>query len=237
MRVAALDQSISSVLDDTAARLLAEAEVDRPPVDALDLAARLGVEVLFDAGQAGRARHKRLAGRSVILLKPGDRPERMQWAAAHELGEVVAHRVFERLDLDEAELRPELREQTASLLAARLLLPLDWFADDARLLDGDVPALKNVYSTASHELVAWRLLDLPQESTVTVFDHGRLTRRRSNGERPPPRLAPEECAVWQETHRTGRPCERWARGLRVRCWAIHEPQWKREILRTSRDES
>jgi hypothetical protein len=221
------------VLDDVAAELLDRTGIDRPPVDALLLAARLGVEVVFDARQTGRARHKRLGGRSVILLKPGERPERTQWAAAHELGEVVAHRVFERLDLDGGEPRPDLREQTASLLATRLLLRFDWFADDARLLADDVPALKNVYSTASHELIALRLLDLPEPCTITIFDHARVTRRRSNGARRPPPLLPLECAVWQETHRTGRPGERSDGELRVRCWPVHEPEWKREILRTT----
>jgi hypothetical protein len=95
-----------------------------------------------------------------------------------------------------------------------------------------VPALKAVYATASHELIAWRLLDLPRESTVTIFDHGRITRRRSNdGRRPPPPI-PLECAVWQETHRTGRAGAEWCDGLLVRCWPVHEPGWKREILRT-----
>lgn len=230
-----IEAEISHVLDGLAAELLAEAGMTHPPVDACLLAARLGVEILLDDAQTGRARHKRLAGRPVILLKPDERPERLQWAAAHELGEVIACRVFERLQVDDGGVQPELREQSASLLAARLLLPFDWFADDVRRVDGDLPALKAIYRTASHELVAWRLLDLPVESTVTVFDHGRMTRRRSNGGRRPPSLTPPECAVWQETHRTGDPHEQRRGDVRVRCWPIHEPDWKREILRTVLD--
>jgi Zn-dependent peptidase ImmA (M78 family) len=228
---AVLADKVSGILDEVAAELLEQAGVDRAPVDACQVARRLGVEILLDDSQAGRARHKRLAGRAVILLKPDDRPERLQWAAAHELGEVVAHRVFERLNAAPGDMRPELREQTASLLATRLLLPIDWFADDARRSDGDLPTLKAIYRTASHELVAWRLLDLPRESTVTIFDHGRVTRRRSNDGRRPPPLIPQECAVWQGTHFTGRPREERLENLRVRFWPIHEPGWKREILR------
>ena len=227
-----IDAEVAHVLDGLAAELLAEAGMMRPPVDACVLAQRLGVEILLDGAQAGRARHKRLAGRPLILLKPDARPERLQWAAAHELGEVVAHRLFDRLNVDDADAQPALREQSASLLATRLLLPFDWFAGDVRRLDGDLPALKAIYATASHELIAWRLLDLPVESTVTVFDHGRITRRRSNGGRRPASLLPVECAVWQEAHRTGRASEQRAGEVRVRCWPVHEPDWKREILRT-----
>ena len=230
-----IDDAVSQMLDGLAAEVLASAEIGRPPVDAFLVAQRLGVEILLDDAQAGRARHKRLAGRPVILLRPDERPERLQWAAAHELGEVIAHRVFERLDMDESDVQPALREQSANLLATRLLLPFGWFTDDVRRVDGDLPTLKAIYRTASHELLAWRLLDLPVESTVTVFDHGRITRRRSNGGRRPSSLTPPECAVWQETHRTGDPHEQRHGEVRIRCWPIHEPGWKREILQAVLD--
>ncbi|MBW3542569.1 MAG: ImmA/IrrE family metallo-endopeptidase [Planctomycetes bacterium] len=231
MATSCLTRDWCRALDEVAEELLESAAVPHPPVDILQLAARLGVTVAFDAAQMGRGRHKRVGGAAVILLRPDERPERVQWAAAHELGEAAAHRVFERVG-DVEEPSPNLREQVANLLASRLLLPRRCFFDDARFLEGDVLQLKVAYSTASHELIALRLLDFAEDSTVTIFDHGRITRRRSAAGGSPP-LAPAECLVWQEVHSGGRPIEHHDDELRVQGWPIHEPGWKREILRTT----
>jgi hypothetical protein len=49
-------------------------------------------------------------------------------------------------------------------------------------------------------------------------------------------MLPEESAVWRDSHVTGLPAEEGLdaeTGLSlVRCWPIHEPGWKREILRS-----
>jgi hypothetical protein len=49
-------------------------------------------------------------------------------------------------------------------------------------------------------------------------------------------LLREEKAVWQDVHQSGIPaCETLdaETGLEaVRCWPIHEPGWKREIIRS-----
>ena len=220
-----------SALDEVAAEILRQAGVNSPPVDVLLLAERLQIPVVFDAGQPGRARHKRLGGASSIFLKPDERPERLQWAAAHELGEVVAHQVAARAGA-EGGLSPGLREQIANQIASRLLLPRAWFVADAQGLGGDVLELKSVYGTASHELIAWRLLDLPEPSIVTIFDHGRVTRRRSNLDGQSPPLSPMERACWRQVHQSGKPLERSIGAVRVQGWPVHEPQWKREILRS-----
>jgi len=223
----------NQALDEVAAALLDRAEMTGPPVDTLELAERLSIIVAFDSTQRARGRHKTLTGRASIFLKPDERPERLQWAAAHELGEVVAWRVFDRVPLPDGEVPSRLREQVANLLASRLLLPSRWFGDDARRLRGDLLELKRVYRTASHELIAYRMLDLPEQTIVSVFDHGRLTRRRSNGYGKPPRLQPVERDCWAEVHRSNRPVEMQERGLTVQGWPIHEPGWQREILRTT----
>jgi hypothetical protein len=49
-------------------------------------------------------------------------------------------------------------------------------------------------------------------------------------------MLPQEKAVWRESHATGLTVEATLdadAGLGcVQCWAIHEPGWKREILRS-----
>ena len=223
----------SDAIDHVAEGLLTQGDINRPPVDVLELARRIGIDVVFDRRQRVRGRHKKLAGRSSIFLRPDERPERLQWAAAHELGEVVAYRVFERVSLPAEETPPRLREDVANLLASRLLLPSRWFVADARRVDVDLLQLKQLYRTASHELIAYRLLDLDERSVITVFDQGRQTRRLGNREGKPPRLQPVERDCWAEVHRLNRPVEMSAGGLAVRGWPVHENGWKREVMRTT----
>lgn len=218
---------------EVARALLEDCGIVAPPVDAWCVARVLGLRVAFDAQQQGRGRLKRIGGRTAILVRPDDRPEREQWALAHEIGEAVAHRVFERLEVDPRDAPPQRREQVANAMASSLLLPDDWFLPDAAALDGDVLRLKAIYSTTSHELILMNLLRLPQLSLVSVFDQGRLTRRRGNGELSPPPLLPLERMVWRHVQASGQPAEAQGSGVRVQGWPVHEPGWRRELLRTT----
>jgi hypothetical protein len=175
-------------------------------------------------------------GQGTIVVGEAERPERQQWAVAHEIGESVAYRVFERLGVALDEVLPTAREQVANRLASCLLLPRRWFAVDGRELDWDLIALKDRYATASHELIARRMLEMRPPVVITVCDQGRVHWRRSNVTARPPSMLPGEKAVWRDVHETGFPAEETLdseTGLSgVRCWPIHEPGWKREILRS-----
>ena len=122
-------EELIAVLETVALDLLAEAGIEQPPIDALRLAGALSITVALDERQLGRARFVRLAGhrgeqsRPTILLRPDPRPERRQWAVAHEIGEHAAWRVFEALGVDPRETTPLAREEVANHLANRLLLP------------------------------------------------------------------------------------------------------------------
>lgn len=231
-------EQLEAGLDAAAAEVLARAGVERPPVDAFAVAECLGVALAWDERQEGRGRYVRLSSRgarpprATILLRPDPRREREQWALAHEIGEHVAPRVFRLLGVDPAETGPAAREVLANQLARRLLLPTAWFEAAGRACGWDLVRLKARFATASHELVARRMLDLRPSTIVSIFDHGRLSFRRSNlpGRVPPPTAA--EMACWRAVHRRNRP-RRLSDGLRiVRGWPIHEDGWKREILRT-----
>ena len=115
-------------------------------------------------------------------------------------------------------------------------MPRRWFAADGRELDWDLLELKERYSTASHELIARRMLELRPPIVITVCDQGRVHWRRSNITARPPDLLPEERAVWRDAHQTGLPaCDTLdaESGLEaVRCWPVHELGWKREIIRS-----
>jgi hypothetical protein len=230
-------EELAAGLDAVALELLAAAGVDRPPVDAFVLAKRLGITVAVDDGQHGRARYVRLDGRRparsrpTILLRSDPRRERRHWAVAHEIGEYAAHRVFARWGVDAREVVPRAREEVANCLAGRLLLPTAWFLADAAAGGWDLAALKARYATASHELIARRMLECPPPVIVTIFDHRAVSFRRSNvpGRVPPPSTA--EMACWRVVHDAARTARIDDGPRTVQGWPVHEPEWKREILR------
>lgn len=232
-------EEFASALDLVAADVLATLDDDAPPIDALALARALRLAIAWDDRQLGRGRIVRLGStggakqHGSILLRPEPRPERVQWAVAHEIGETCAFAVFDRLGVDPREAPPAARENVANHLAGRLLLPRDAFGTDGRETDWDLLALKSRYSTASHELIARRMLDFSPPITITIFDHGRRTLRRGNRARRTPPLVPNELSAWRTTHDESRPVIVEDSGCRVQAWPIHEPDWRGEILRTA----
>jgi hypothetical protein len=238
------EEEFAAALDATAAEVLWEVGVAEPPVDALAVADGLDLVVARDYAMPCRGRYVRLAeynagtsgGQGTIILGAAERPEREHWAVAHEIGESVAYRVFERLGVAFQEALPATREVVANRFAGALLLPRRWFAADGRDSDWDLFALKERYDTASHELIARRMLEMRPAIVITICDLGRVHWRRSNVSARPPAMLPEEVAAWQEAHETGLvACEQLdaETGLEsVHCWPIHEPDWQREILRS-----
>jgi Zn-dependent peptidase ImmA (M78 family) len=236
------DDEFAAALDACAAEVIWEAGVYEPPIDALAVADGLGLVVARDFTMSCRARFVNLtasegtrgSGQGTIVVGEAERPERQQWAVAHEVGESVAYRVFDRLGIAYDEALPTAREQVANRLANCLLLPRRWFAVDGRELNWDLLALKSRYATASHELIARRMLEMRPSVVITVCDLGRVHWRRSSVTARPPAMLPEETSIWQQVRETGVPAEELLdaeTGLySVRCWPIHEPGWKREIL-------
>lgn len=117
-----------------------------------------------------------------------------------------------------------------------MLLPTAWFAADGAAAAWELTALKARYDTASHELIARRMLECRPAIIISVFDHSRISWRKSNlpGRVPPPSEAELDC--WHGVH-TGSPRAESRDGPKlIRAWPIHEDGWKREILRTEIDE-
>lgn len=229
---------VSAGLDAVVEQVLEEAGLNSPPVDAEAVAQALGITVATSEHQEERGRyvrlraHRRHSPQATAVLRSEPRPERRHWALAHEIGEHVAPRVFAHLGVDAREVMPNAREALANRLAGRLLLPTPWFAIDAPALDWDLLALKNRYATASHELIARRMLEMPTPAIITIFDQSRLHFRRANVPGRVPPLSPVEKQCWQEAHNQNRPYESADGTCRIQAWPVHEEGWKREILRT-----
>ena len=245
-------EQFATTVEAVAVEVLAEVEWTGPPVDALAIAKRLGLLVARDSKMDVRARFVRLnpmgrgplgecgasrTGRGTIMLADEPRPERRQWAVAHEVGEAIAHRVFVQLGVPLVEIPPAGRERVANQLASCLLLPRDWLASDGEAVAWDLPELKRIYSTASHELIARRMLEMTPPVMVTLFDQGALQWRRSNTGQRPPALTDEEASVCRSAFESGQATDYEESELpegisQIRCWPVHEPGWRREILRT-----
>jgi hypothetical protein len=236
-------EQIRDAVEAVARETLAEAGVDGPPVDALTVARRLGLIVARDDHAPDvRARFVRLGGGSVegqptILVADDPRPERRQWAIAHEVGEHRSHRVFAKLGLDARDADPAAREAVANRLAGCLLLPREWLLSDGGSVDWDLFELKACYATVSHEMIARRMLEMPPAVIITLWDQGRQVWRRGNMAGRTPPLTAAEGAARRAAHDLGRraqcdPAELPEGVEDVRAWPIHEPDWKREIIRT-----
>jgi Zn-dependent peptidase ImmA (M78 family) len=213
--------------------LLRAANVTEPPVDTIQLAQRhLGMIVCLDRRQSQRGRAQRADGRRQIFLKPEPNEERHQWTVAHEIGEHLKAKLLAHLGIEPGEVKPMSGESLANLFAHRLLVPTRWLAADAPELDYDILELKRRYRTSSHEVIALRLLDLPEPAIITIIDNEHIYRRRSNAWRVRKQLEPVEERCQRYVHHYSRPRVLREDGWTVHGWPVHQADWKREILRS-----
>jgi Zn-dependent peptidase ImmA (M78 family) len=226
-------EEIISAMDRLIEELLSEAHIVSPPVDAIALAQRhFGMEICLDGRQQQRGRAQRAAGKKQIYLRPEPTEERHQWTVAHEIGEHLKVRLLEELRWPAEETRPMTGESLANLFANHLLVPSRWITADVRELGFDLLQLKERYRTSSHEVLAWRFLDLPQPCIVTIIDNDRIARRKSNAWPTRRRLEPAEEKCQREVRRTDEPHCVAENGWTVQGWPVHQASWQREILRS-----
>ena len=226
-------EEVHETVDRVVEELLEAAGVQGPLVDAIKIAQRhLGMIVCLDRRQQQRGRAQRAGGRRQIFLRPEPSEERHQWTVAHEIGEHFKTTLLQRLGLEPERTGAMSGESLANLFAHRLLVPTRWYATDAPACGYDLLELKKRYSTSSHEVLALRLLDLPEPCIITIVDNDRVHRRRSNAFRVKKQLEPAELQCQRQVSRTGRPQVVRAGGWTVQGWPVHQDDWKREVLRS-----
>jgi hypothetical protein len=227
-------EEVTATVDRLVEALLEKAGLEVPPVDAIALAQKhLGMVVCLDARQPQRGRAQRAGGRAQIYLRPEPTEERHQWTVAHEIGEHMKVNLLERLSIAPEQTRVMTGESLANLFASRLLVPSRWLAGDAPATGYDLLALKDRYRTASHEVIAWRLLDLAEPCIITIVDNDHITRRRSNSWPVRARLLePIEQQCQRSVRKHNRPRVLREGSWTVQGWPIHQAEWKREILRS-----
>jgi Zn-dependent peptidase ImmA (M78 family) len=229
-------EDIASHIDHAVEELLAAADLRGPAVDAIALAqAHLGMIVSVDRGEQ-RSRTQRGQDRHHILLRPEQSTESQQWTTAHAIGEFLKPDLLTRLGLAPEQSRAFRGESLANQFAQRLLVPTFWLVDEVRACDHDLLELKQRFRTASHEVVASRLLDLPDPCIITIIDNDHIHRRRSNAWRVRKELAGPEREVQRYVSQYSRPQSVREAGWNVQGWPIHQIDWKREILRSVVDD-
>ncbi len=229
---------VLAAIDAEVEGLLEAAALKKPPVDAIALAQEhLGMVVCLDREQKQRGRAQRVRGQRQIYLRPEPTVERHQWTVAHEIGEHFKTELLVRLHIAPEDTRAMSGESLANLFAYHLLVPTRWFRADAPACNYDLLELKERYQTSSHEVIAWRFLDLPAPCIVTVIDNERITRRRSNAWPTKRELHPVEEKCRQYVHEHSKPHELRAQSWTVHGWPVHQLGWKREILRSEVDDA
>jgi Zn-dependent peptidase ImmA (M78 family) len=227
-------EEVVAVLDQIVRELLDQAGTSGPPIDAIALAQKhLGMTVSLDSRQQQRGRVQRAGKKPQIFLRPEPTEERHQWSVAHEIAHHFKSQIHERLNLDADEAKALTGESLANLFSSRLLVPTLWFRHDADELGYDLLELKKRYSTASHQVIALRFLDLVPPTVVTIIDNDEIHRRKSNGPRfKAKELEPAEKKCWEAVKREGKPVTVSEAAWTVQGWPIHQADWKREILRS-----
>ena len=215
-------EEVVNAIDRLVEELLRKARLEQPPVNVIALAQNhLDMEVCLDHRQEQRGRAQRSAGKKRIYLRPEPKEERHQWTVAHEIGEHFKVELLRRLGLPAEETRAMTGESLANLFAYHLLVPGCWFADNVRSLDHDLLQLKERYRTSSHEVIAWRFLDLPEPCIVTIVDNGRIARRRGNACATRRQLEPAETKCQRYVHEHNRPQKVQEDSWTVQGWPIH----------------
>lgn len=132
------------------------------PVDAFELAALLGVELVAWAKPDGRCD----VARGAVWFPGGARLVRQHGVIAHELGHWLLHRAGE----------DHTQEWAARYLAGALLLPRVPFLRDVRATGWDLHALQARHPNASAEMIVVRMTQV-SDACAWVWDDGAVKRR------------------------------------------------------------
>ena len=163
----------------------------RPPVCPYAIAANMGYtvhEVAPSGGHVARARNVAPPGLPeewIIEVDPNAYYPRRNFQLAHELIEIgFSDRVGET----------RKAESLFDTGASELLMPSEMFRDAIRDVGIDLDALRSLFSTASAEAVALRLL-AEVTAVITIVDNGVLRRRVGSVRHPKAPLPFEMSAI------------------------------------------
>jgi hypothetical protein len=220
-------EGVSELLDKLVEKLLAECGIDRPPVEPKKIADALGLVYDETELEGRRGQSYRRFGRQHVEIHRKDRPERKNFALAHEIMELELKKVLED---------PRESHRWANLGASFLLMPTPWVRDHCLRTGFDLVKLRKVFTTASWEVIALRTLNF-SESIITIVDDDRVTRRKSSYPfYVSKKLSDEEKHVVLDVLQTKKVQKQHFPSCEVTAYPVFEKERKRVILRTVLDE-
>lgn len=231
-------EDLFDAIDRLLVQLLERAGVDGPPVDALRLAEEhLGIPVEYAAPEDesdGRPPRRRQS--TGIVLSPHMTDEQRQTAAARAVAGSLLPDLFRKLDVTPEFENKQVLAQFRGLIVNRLLVPTRMLRTAQRACKSDVAALKEVFGTASMEVIALRLLDLDSPCVISVLDDGVVAVRRGNAMAVNKKLlaAEEQCA--RRVMELDLPHQVRGGGWTVQGWPVPYRPFRRVVLRAVPDD-
>ncbi|MDY3554089.1 hypothetical protein R5W24_003206 [Gemmata sp. JC717] len=178
-------EELVEIVDRLVAGLIERAGVTAGPVNALHLAEyHLGIPVEFvepaeDDGSGRRRPRSRPAGNGITLTTDMSE-EAQQRGAAGGIANLLIPDIMHKLGIPAGAEGKPFVTHVRGLIVPRVLIPTRLLRAALRDCKYDVPALHRVFSTASMEMVALRLLDLDSPCVIAIVDDGVVATRRGN---------------------------------------------------------
>ncbi|HHT9126285.1 MAG TPA: ImmA/IrrE family metallo-endopeptidase [Candidatus Brocadiia bacterium] len=245
-----LPHNYIDIIEEEVSKILEICFIEYPPVDAFLVAEKLNYEIGIDEELKTRGYKRRRWGKDEIIVNSPNKSERKHFTIAHEIAEhrLAGHATGGFAGADK--LTGEDLEKACNAMASSLLMPAQWFEMDAKTHNFDLLELKKIYSTASHEAIAYRML-LFSECIISIFDNGKATVRKSsiNNLHLGEHIHPIEVKCFQKVSDSGEPFTVSGDNVRVQGWPVFKlakriggsasyfggNDWKRVILRTEMD--
>lgn len=178
-------EELVEVVDRLVAGLIERAGVTAGPVNALDIAEHhLGIPVEFvepaEEDDSGRRRPRSRPAGSGITLTTDMSEEAQQRGAAAGIANLLMPEIMHKLSVPMGSEGKPFVTHVRGMVVPRVLVPTRLLRAALRDCKYDVPALQRVFSTASQEMVALRLLDLDAPCVIAIVDDGVVATRRAN---------------------------------------------------------
>jgi hypothetical protein len=220
--------------------LLERAGVEEPPVDALHIAEEhLGipveeVEPEEDDETGRRPRRRGVAGK--IALTPLMSEEQKQKVAADGIAWSLYPDLLRRLGVAEGSEDRRFAAQVRGLIVPRILVPSRLLRGAQKTSRGDLFGLKSIFTTASLETIAMRLLDLDEPCVITIADDGVVTSRRGNRFAATRQLESAETECLNRVMELDLPHRVRKEGWTAQGWPVADRPLRRVILRAVPDD-
>jgi predicted transcriptional regulator len=221
--------------------LLERAGVVKPPVNALEIAENhLGIPVeiveLSEEDERGRPRPRSRPSGSGIYLSPDMTEETQQRTAADGIARALLPDILRKLDVAPGTEDKQFSSQVRGLVIARLLVPNKILRAALKECRYDLLALKKLFTTATMETIALRLLDLDEACAISIVDDGIVTMRRANRFAAVKKLEPAEQACLDQVMKLDLPCRVRKGEWTVQGWPVPDRTIRRIILRAVPDD-